>query len=133
MKKIFTLTDPKKHADRVLEAVKHDIRKYVKREKRKELAEPESTYWDFDCRIGVTAEEAKSIAYKELLKALEDIQAAGAAQVYVEILVKAVPKPVKLIEEVLSTEVPAEESPAQDEVIQEAAMTEETALTRIST
>jgi len=122
VKKVFTLTDPKKHADRVLEAVKHDIRKYVKREKRKELAEPESTYWDFDCKIGVTAEEAEGIVYQELLKALESIQAAGAEQVYIEILVKAVPKPVKLIEEVLNTEAPDKEEAVEKEVI-----TEETA------
>ncbi len=33
MKKIFKLTDEKKHEDRVLDGIKNDIRKYVKREK----------------------------------------------------------------------------------------------------
>jgi len=110
VKKVFKLTDPKKHTDRVLEAVKHDIRKYVKREKRKELADPEATYWDFDCKIGTTAEEAESIVYKELLAALDSIHAAGAMQVYIEIMAKAAPKPLKPSKEETSEEEPAEDS-----------------------
>jgi len=87
-----------------LEAVKHNIRKYVKREKRKELAEPETTYWDFDCKIGLSAETAECITYQELFKALEKIQTTGAEQVYVEILVKRVTKPLKVPEDVPSRE-----------------------------
>ena len=99
MKKVFQLTDPKKHADRVLEAIKHDIRKYIKREKRKDLAAPETTYWDFDCKIGTIEEDAETIDHKELLEALESIQAGGATQVFIEIMAKAVPKPPKPIKE----------------------------------
>ena len=125
MKKVFQLTDPKKHTDRVLEAIKHDIRKYAKREKRKDLADPEATYWDFDCKIGTTVEEAEAIDYKELLKALESIQATGATQVYIEIMAKAVPKPSKpikeevgeeeAVEETLTKEVPTKEVPTKEE------------------
>ena len=110
MKKVFQLTDPKKHADRVLEAIKHDIRKYVKRETRKDLLEPETTYWDLDCKIGAIADEAETIAYKELLKALESIQATDAAQVYIEIMAKAVPKPLKPTKEAAAEEVASSES-----------------------
>ena len=39
MKKTFPLTQPKLHPDRVLDAVKHEIRKYLKRERRKPLPE----------------------------------------------------------------------------------------------
>ena len=95
MKKVFQLTDPKKKPARVLEAIKHDIRKYVKREKRKELADPESTYWDFDCKIGITDQEAETVLYEALLKTLDTIGATDATQVYIEILAKTVPKPVK--------------------------------------
>ena len=125
MKKVFQLTDPKKHADRVLEAIKHDIRKYAKREKRKDLADPETTYWNLGCKIGATAEEAEDINYKELLKVLESIQATGATQVYIEIMAKAVPKPLKLIKEETGEEEAAEgtqiqETPIQETPIQEA-------------
>lgn len=99
MKKVFKLTDDKKHEDRVLEAVKNDIRKYVKREKRKELPEKATMYWDFDCKIGATSEEAKEVAYEELIKALDSVKAEGATECYVEILAKAVNKPMKTDEE----------------------------------
>ena len=98
MKKVFKLTDPKKHADRVLEAVKHEIRKYVKRERKKDLPEKATMYWDFDCKVGATAENAEVIVFEELIKALDAVKATGATEVYVEILAKAVPKPLKVEE-----------------------------------
>jgi len=99
MRKVFKLTDPKKHEDRVLEAVKHDIRKYVKRERKKDLPEKATMYWDFDCKVGATAEDAKVVDFEELIKALDAVKATGATEMYVEILAKAVPKPLKETEE----------------------------------
>ena len=98
MKKVFKLRDPKKHEDRVLEAVKHEIRKYVKRERKKDLPEKATMYWDFDCKVGATAEDAKVVIFEELIKALDAVKATGATEVYVEILAKAVPKPLKVEE-----------------------------------
>ena len=95
MKKVFKLTDPKKHEDRVLEAVKHEIRKYVKRERKKDLPEKATMYWDFDCKVGVSAEEAETVIFEELIKALDKVKESGAKEVYVEILANAVPKPLK--------------------------------------
>jgi len=95
MKKIFKLTDAKKHEDRVLEAVKHEIRKYAKREKKKDLPDKATMYWDFDCKVGATAENAKVVVFEELIKALDALKAEGAKEVYVEILAKAVLKPQK--------------------------------------
>ena len=101
MKKIFKLTDPKKHEDRVLEAVKNDIRKYVKREKKKTLSDKVTMYWDFDCKIGASAEDAKVVVYEDLIKGLDTLKATGTTEVYIEVLAKEVEKPVK-IEESLS-------------------------------
>ena len=95
MKKVFKLRDPKKHEDRVLEAVKHEIRKYAKREKKKDLPEKATMYWDFDCKVGATADEAKVVSYEELIKALDAVKATGVTECYVEILAKAVNKPLK--------------------------------------
>lgn len=95
MRKVFKLTDPKKHEDRVLEAIKHEIRKYVKREKKKDLPEKATMYWDFDCKVGTTAEDAKVVVFEELIKSLDAVKAGGATEMYVEILAKAVPKPLK--------------------------------------
>lgn len=99
MKKIFKLTDKKKHEDRVLEAVKNDIRKYVKREKKKDLLDKATMYWDFDCKVGATSDDAEVIVYEDLIKALDAVKATGATEVYVEVMAKALPKPVKSEEE----------------------------------
>ena len=93
MKKVFKLTDEKKHPDRVLEAVKHEIRKYVKREKKKELPDNNLMYWDFDCKVGESADNAQSVRYEELIKAIESIKQSGAEEVYVEIIARAEMKP----------------------------------------
>ena len=95
MKKVFKLTDEKKHEDRVLEAVKNDIRKYVKREKKKDLPDKNLMYWDFDCKIGATSNDAKTVAYEELIKELDMVKATGVKEVYVEVMAKAVEKPLK--------------------------------------
>jgi hypothetical protein len=99
MKKIFKLTDEKKHEDRVLEAVKNDIRKYVKREKKKKLPDAKMTYWDFDCKVGTTSDTAKVVDFDELIKELDAVKATGATECYVEILAKIVDKPIKEIVE----------------------------------
>jgi len=98
MKKIFKLTDAKKHEDRVLEAVKNDIRKYVKREKKKDLPDKKLMYWDFDCKVGASSDDAKVVAYEELIKELDVVKATGVTEVYVEVLAKAVDKPLKVEE-----------------------------------
>ena len=99
MKKVFKLTDEKKHEDRVLEAIKHDIRKYVKREKKKKLPDAKMTYWDFNCKVGATSDTAKVVDFDELIKELDAVKASGATECYVEILAKIVDKPIKEIVE----------------------------------
>ncbi len=99
MKKIFKLTDPKKNKDRVLEAIKHEIRKYVKREKKKDLPEKETMYWDFNCKVGTSVEDAKEVVFEALIKTLDTVKASGATEVYVEVIAKAVPKPPKAEQE----------------------------------
>jgi len=97
MKKIFKLTDEKKHEDRVLESVKNDIRKYVKREKKKDLPDKATMYWDFDCKVGSNSDDAEVVPYEELIKALDAVKATGATECYVEVMAKAVDKPIKEI------------------------------------
>ena len=87
MRKIFPLTQEGRHPDRVLEAVKHDIRKYLKRERRRELPEGVD-YLDFDCRIGATKETAAVVHLAALIGQLDALAREGMAQVYVEILAK---------------------------------------------
>ena len=60
MKKTFQLHIEGKNPNRVLEAVKHELRKYVKRERRRDLPEG-ADFWDFDCKFGPTPEAAEPV------------------------------------------------------------------------
>jgi len=112
VKKIFKLTDPKKHEDRVLESIKHEIRKYIKREKKKSLSDAETMYWDFDCRVGASEPTATAIEIDKLIKSLDSYQTTDTTEIYVEILVKEVAKPAKV-------EVAAEEKTEDAEEVEE--------------
>ncbi|MEA2068178.1 MAG: DUF6172 family protein [Verrucomicrobiota bacterium] len=87
MKKTFQLTHPKIKYPRMVDAVKNEVRKYIKRERRKELPEGVD-YWDFDCRFGDTEADAKAVHLSELDKCINDIEARELLSFYVEILAK---------------------------------------------
>lgn len=87
MKKTFPLTPEGKNRDRVLDAVKHEIRKYVRRERRRALPEGVD-FWDFDCKFGLTPEAAEVTHLATLIGLLDTAAKDGATQAYVEILAK---------------------------------------------
>ncbi len=88
MRKTFPLTAEGKHPDRLLEATKHEIRKYLKRERRRELP-PDMDYWAFDCAFGPTQADAQPVHVAAIIERIDEAVAAGAAQFYVEILARA--------------------------------------------
>lgn len=87
MRKTFLLRPEGKHPDRVLDAVKHEIRKSMKRERRRELPEG-ADFLDFDCRFGADKDTAVAMPVTELTAALDTLVQAGGAQCYVELLAK---------------------------------------------
>ena len=87
MRKTFPLRPEGKHPDRVLEAVKHEIRKYMKRERRRDLPEG-ADFWDFDCRFGADQDAAAVLPVAELTAALDTLAQAGGEHCYVELLAK---------------------------------------------
>ena len=87
MKKTFQLNIEGKNRDRVLEAVKHEIRKYVKRERRRELPEGVD-FWDFDCKFGPTQDKAEVVHFATLTDLIDAVAKEGGAQFYVEIVAK---------------------------------------------
>ena len=91
MKKLFPLKLDNKHPDRVLEGIKYEIRKYMKRERKKKLPE-DATFWDFDCRAGKSGDEAESMSANEIITALDKASEAGWDACYIEILAKPVQK-----------------------------------------
>ena len=97
MKKTYPLTVEGKHPDRVLDAVKHDIRKYFKRERSRPVPAG-ADFWDFDCRVGGTMATAQVVRVGAVIEAVDAAAKSGAAAVYVEILSKhgvRVPAPAK--------------------------------------
>ena len=87
MRKTYPLNIEGKHRDRVLDAVKHDIRKYVKRQRR--VALPEGVdFWDFDCKFGLSADSAATIHFGNLMEQIDTVAKESAAAFYVELLAK---------------------------------------------
>jgi hypothetical protein len=87
MKKNFPLQAEGKHPERVLEAVKHEIRKYFKRERNRDVPKGVD-FWDFDCKVGLSAETAEVVRVSGVIEAVDAAAQAAAASVYVEILSK---------------------------------------------
>jgi hypothetical protein len=87
MKKNFPLIVESKNPDRVLEAVKHEIRKYFKRERNRALPK-EADFWDFDCKVGPSAEAAEVVKVSAVVEGVDALAKEGATSVYVEILCK---------------------------------------------
>ncbi len=87
MKKTFELVHPKIKYARRIEAVKNEVRKYVKRERRKELPDGVD-FWDFDCKFGDVEAEAKAVHLAEIDGCINDAEKRELTSFYVEILAK---------------------------------------------
>lgn len=87
MKKEFKLTDPKKAPARQVDYVKHEINKYIARERRKPLTD-KADYWDFNCKLGKERISAYVIHVAEINKGIDQLVAKGAESFYIEILAK---------------------------------------------
>jgi len=92
LKKIFNIQEENKNSDRLIDSIKHEVRKYMKRERTKKLPEG-GHYWDFDCKFGQTSESASVILPAELTAAIDKAYSEKWEVCYVEIIAKAVKKP----------------------------------------
>ena len=85
MKKTFPLQLPGKDNARVLESIKNEVRKYVRREQKK--TPPEGfNRWSFGCKVGPAADTAAPKLLSEVVTAIDATAKTGGAQVYVEII-----------------------------------------------
>ena len=87
MKKQFPLEVPNRTLPRVIELIKGDVRKYIKRERRKPLPEGVD-FWDFDCRVGPDSDGATAFHVAEINSAIDEATQKGGPSVFVEILAK---------------------------------------------
>ena len=87
MKKTFELTHPKIKLARRVDAVKHEVKKYLKRERNKKLP-ADADYWDFDCKFGNTEAEAQPVELSDINKRIDQTQVEGLTSFYIEIIAK---------------------------------------------
>ena len=87
MKKTFKLNIEGKHRDRLLEATKHEIRKYVKRQRRVPLPAGVD-FWDFDCRFGTSEENATVVHFATITSLIDAVAKEGGDAFYLELLAK---------------------------------------------
>jgi len=95
LKKTFQLQESNKKPQRTIEAIKHELRKYTKRERNKKLENPQSMFWDFNCQFGASQEEATVLKFPEIMKELDKALEAKWESCYIEILAEAKEKPVR--------------------------------------
>ena len=87
MRKTFALRPEGKNPDRVLDALKNELRKYMKRERRRELPAG-ADFWDFDAKLGADKDSAEVVHPKALFAQLDEFAKGGAENAYVELLAK---------------------------------------------
>lgn len=84
MKKTFALSAPDRNPQRVIDAIKHDVRKYVKRERRKALP-ADTDFWEFTCKVGHASTDATDKPLNEINATIDSLAADGATTIYLEI------------------------------------------------
>ena len=87
MKKTFNLTHPKIKVPRLVEGIKYEVKKYIKRERRKILP-PKADFWDFDCRFGVDEASSDVIHVSAINKSISQAESKQLESFYLEILAK---------------------------------------------
>jgi hypothetical protein len=85
LKKTYSLSVEGKNRDRLLDASKHDIRKYVKRERSRALPTGVD-FWDFDCKLGSTEVTAAPVHLAALIAAVDALVKTGFESFYVEVV-----------------------------------------------
>ena len=109
MRKTFSLTAVGKANARVVESVKHEVRKYVKRERAKQLP-PQSDAWEFVCKVGSDSPSAERKPLRDVGAAIDAIASTGATQVYLEVLAI----PARRSSAVITTTAPATPAPSSE-------------------
>lgn len=87
MKKTFLLTHEKIKTPRLIDSIKHEVKKYLKRERNKKLPDG-ADFWDFDCKYGHSEDKAEEVHVSALNKSIDDAVQHELESFYLEILAK---------------------------------------------
>lgn len=109
MKKTYQLTAENKKPERVVEAIKNDIRKYIKREKRKVLPEGMNV-WNMECKFAQNDDTPEIIAFQDIMKSIDEAASKEVKSIYIEIISIAIKKERKIEEEIADDEVVSNEN-----------------------
>jgi hypothetical protein len=85
MKKTFKLSDEKLKTPRLVEAIKHEVNKYIKRERRRGLPEG-FDFLDFVCRFGKDEASSEVIHVTDINKSISWAESEQLESFYLEIL-----------------------------------------------
>lgn len=89
MKKTFKLDHPKIKVPRIVDSIRHDIKKFLKKERTKKLPSG-AKYWDFDCKLGQSEETAVEVPLSSLMKNIDELVEGKIMTIYVELTAKAI-------------------------------------------
>jgi Family of unknown function (DUF6172) len=91
MKKTFKLEHPKIKVPRVVDSVKHEIRNFLKKERKNPLPSGAGS-WGFDCKFGQSEETAVEVPVSSLTQSIDDLVANNIMTIFVEITAKPMPR-----------------------------------------
>lgn len=85
MKKTFKLTHEKIQPARLADAIKSEVKKYIKRERKKAL--PKGTeFWAFKCKYGADSENSVEIHEAEISQSIDKALAENLETFYLEVV-----------------------------------------------
>jgi hypothetical protein len=87
MRKTFKLSHAKIKVPRLVEAIKFEVKKYLKRERGKALP-ANADFWDFDCRYGVDQASSEVIHVSAINTYISRAESEQRESFYLEILAK---------------------------------------------
>lgn len=85
MKKNFPLKASGKEDARVRDKIRHEVNKYVRRERQKPVPEG-FALWVFNCKVGASESAAETKPLREIAGEIDRVAQLGAAEVYIEIV-----------------------------------------------
>jgi len=85
MKKTFQLTHEKIQPARLSDAIKHEVKKYIKRERRRALP-ADADFWAFACKYGATSDDCIEIHEAEINKHIDKALADNLTSFYLEVI-----------------------------------------------
>lgn len=88
MRKTYALMVKDQNADRLSDRIKHDIRKYFARQRKKALPKGQD-HWLFDCKMGPDEATSQSIHPKEINAKINEFRAQELPSFFIEILTRA--------------------------------------------